>query len=332
MITRISPLLEIKKIVPDINKPECYVVKTEGYIEETFYFKNQTNLNCSLENPNLHRTENQPAYIKKENNKVVEERHYFNGELHNPYHPALIKYDSNIVEKCWYKNGIIQHKEIYEGSKIIEYRWYNKFGELNSNDDLLTGGCRPSIIEYYNDGIVHQYHKNGRLHRLNGTAFEHIYEGKLLEKAWYVDGRLHRLDGPALTKMDGDEVSLKEYYLNGKLHKEDGPAQYINENNISERWYINGMRHNENGPAVISTTLGGFKTQYWYQNDALHNIQGPAILRTSGEEKDSEEWYLGGLLHREDGPAVIKYPRKNYPSRNELQKEFYKFGKKVEPF
>ena len=57
------------------------------------------------------------------------------------------------------------------------------------------------------DGDKRWWNTAGRLHRLDGPA----YEGTKGSKAWYVDGKCHRIDGPAV-----DYNNFKEWYINGE--------------------------------------------------------------------------------------------------------------------
>ena len=73
---------------------------------------------------------------------------------------------------------------------------------------------------------------------------------------WYnTDGKLHRLDGPAFEYVDG----TKYWYKNGHLHREDGPA--IEEADGYIAWYLNGEYHREDGPAI---DYGDGPKKWWY--------------------------------------------------------------------
>ena len=65
---------------------------------------------------------------------------------------------------------------------------------------------RNGIYEIERFEIFH--YLNGKLHREDGPAFEHING----QKEWYVNGKLHRLDGPALEWRSG----TKYYYIEDK--------------------------------------------------------------------------------------------------------------------
>jgi len=58
-------------------------------------------------------------------------------------------------------------------------------------------------------------------------------------REWFQNGKLHRLDGPAFEDADG----YKSWYQNGKRHRLDGPAcEYANGNKF---WYIEGEELSE---------------------------------------------------------------------------------------
>ena len=56
----------------------------------------------------------------------------------------------------------------------------------------------PVIDEH---GTKRWYNSDGKLHRLDGPAVEHVYGNK----CWFNNGKLHRLDGPAVEWADGDK-------------------------------------------------------------------------------------------------------------------------------
>ena len=53
-------------------------------------------------------------------------------------------------------------------------------------------------------------------------------------KFWYLNGKRHRTDGPAIEHVNGG----KHWYLNDKLHRTDGPA--IEYASGTKSWYLNG--------------------------------------------------------------------------------------------
>jgi hypothetical protein len=76
-------------------------------------------------------------------------------------------------------------------------------------------------VEYYND--------KGRLHRLNGPAYE-----TQCRRCWYKNGLPHRIGGPAIEYFDG----WKQWCVDGKIHRLDGPALEYGD---IKRWYIDDI-------------------------------------------------------------------------------------------
>jgi hypothetical protein len=62
------------------------------------------------------------------------------------------------------------------------------------------------------------YYLNGKLHRLDGPAFERS-DGY---KSWYQNGKRHRIDGPAVDWSDG----TKEWWIKGELMKCDSQSEF----------------------------------------------------------------------------------------------------------
>jgi hypothetical protein len=60
---------------------------------------------------------------------------------------------------------------------------------------------------------------------------------KLGNKRWRLNGKLHREDGPAFEHING----LKQWRLNGKLHRIDGPAVIFSDG--YKGWYLNGKKY-----------------------------------------------------------------------------------------
>lgn len=56
---------------------------------------------------------------------------------------------------------------------------------------------------------------------------------------WYQNGKLHREDGPAVEHINGS----KAWYIYGKLHRIYGPA--IEHGNTNKRWFISGIEYAE---------------------------------------------------------------------------------------
>lgn len=89
--------------------------------------------------------------------------------------------------------------------------------EFNSPFDIpknFTGKCK-----------IHQtirYYVNGKLHRTDGPAIEHLLADRTLypysgRKYWYSEGKQHRLDGPAVEYPEGS----KYWYVDGRLYMEE---------------------------------------------------------------------------------------------------------------
>jgi len=54
-------------------------------------------------------------------------------------------------------------------------------------------------------------------------------------RRWYLNGKRHREDGPAFEHVNG---ARREWYLNGKRHREDGPA--VEYAGGGCEWWLNG--------------------------------------------------------------------------------------------
>ena len=77
---------------------------------------------------------------------------------------------------------------------------------------------------YYN-GKLHSVHDRPSLKKVDG------------HKEWHKNGKLHRVNKPAIVYENGG----KEYYVEGKLHKVDGPA--IEWKNGRKEWWKYGQKH-----------------------------------------------------------------------------------------
>lgn len=67
---------------------------------------------------------------------------------------------------------------------------------------------------------------------------------------WHKDGRLHRVDGPAIIFPDGGT----QWYQNGRLHRIGGPA--IETASGFKMWFEHGVFSSEVGPIQ-------HPTQHW---------------------------------------------------------------------
>ena len=78
------------------------------------------------------------------------------------------------------------------------------------------------IVEWFNEEnitIEKRFLKEGKIHREDGPACEHI-SGR---KEWWIEGKLHREDGPALEYSNWDG----RFYLEGKRYKQINLKDYV---------------------------------------------------------------------------------------------------------
>lgn len=133
---------------------------------------------------------------------------------------------------------------------------------------IIDSVDKPSVITFtgnyfLNDSGVHQYFKNGKLHRDNNPA--KVYTNG--NSVWYNEGNIHRIGGPAvinyipldfiqnIDNVDEDQRPLKcnynGWYENGLLHRLGGPAiESIHLFNKSKKviyseYFINGIEYDE---------------------------------------------------------------------------------------
>ena len=125
---------------------------------------------------------------------------------------------------------------------------------MNTRVKLFLSKCitRLHFLVY---GHRHWYNANGKLHRVDGPAFERA-DGT---KAWFVNSLQHRLDGPAVEWANGD----RQWWVNGQRHRIDGPS--FEGVNGTKAWYVNGKCHRLDGPAI--EWYGGDKE--WWVDDKL---------------------------------------------------------------
>jgi hypothetical protein len=64
-----------------------------------------------------------------------------------------------------------------------------------------------SKLTVYDNGTKKWNLPNGKLHREDGPAFEHVHGTKV----WYTNGKRHRENGPAIEYGNG----IKKWYLSG---------------------------------------------------------------------------------------------------------------------
>jgi hypothetical protein len=71
------------------------------------------------------------------------------------------------------------------------------------------------------------------------------------------NGKYHRDDGPAIEHVSG----TKSWYQHGIRHQENGPAVVWASG--TKHWYQHGLKHRTDGPAVIYAR----GTKQWWLND-----------------------------------------------------------------
>lgn len=184
----------------------------------------------------IHRTDG-PAVINANGTK----KWLIDGKYHREDGPA-IEYTAYGPE--WYINGVRYTEKQFDD--------YMKSKAMNFAD-TPHNFVKVHRCKYDNGEILREYTLDGKLHRIDGPAKEHVNG----EKYWYQNGKLHRdpLTGPAIEYSKGDF----EYYVNGKRHRVDGPARKMGRELI---WIRDGKYHREDGPAYI---CGNKKM--WYVND-----------------------------------------------------------------
>ena len=149
---------------------------------------------------------------------------------------------------------------------------------------------KPSVIKFtgqyfknskneYEKLFVHQYYKNGKLHRDNAPA--KVYTNG--NEVWYYHGKIHRDNAPAIINkipldfidnvdlVDDEELPLKclyqVWYNNGVFHRLGGPAvESINlysktEEHVYTEYYINGVEYIENEYNKIMRIVNKFIRQ-----------------------------------------------------------------------
>lgn len=136
----------------------------------------------------------------------------------------------------------------------------------------------------------------GKLHRINGPAFE-----SQASLQYHRDGQRHREDGPAVIYRGSLSYCKPEYYLNGKLI----PEEYFS-------------------ILTIEKANGGGEIRTWRNvKGQLHRKNGPALISFDNDAKVITTQYMqNGKLHREDGPAIISEKVQYYYLNNQfLSKE-----------
>lgn len=235
---------------------------------------------------------------------------YLDGQPHSLNGPAVVYPDGR---KEWWADGKslpVNSQKDYEAWLKIRLH-----SDKLPHQDILN--LESSVEEEKptprrdSSGTITWKLKNGKVHRVDGPAFEYK-DGSVM---WFKNDARHRDDGPAVIFRgpDGDRM---EWWVNGKRHRSGGPA--IIEPDGSKEWWVNGTRHREGAPAVIYSN----GANEWYRNGLLHRLDGPAIVApdikewwvngkhhreggpASEHQDGSREWWVNGKRHREDGPAV----------------------------
>ncbi len=74
------------------------------------------------------------------------------------------------------------------------------------------------IVKVYEDGGTSWHNKEGKFHRLNGSAVEHI-DGY---KAYWINGKLHNLEGPAIIYPNGEvEYCIEDIFYTKESWKKE---------------------------------------------------------------------------------------------------------------
>jgi hypothetical protein len=149
---------------------------------------------------------------------------------------------------------------------------------------------KPSVIKFtgqyfknsnneYEKLFVHQYYKNGKLHRDNAPA--RVYTNG--NEVWYYHGKIHRDNAPAIINkipldfidnvdlVDDEELPLKclyqVWYNNGVFHRLGGPAvESIHlysktKECVYTEYYINGVEYTEHEYNKIMENVNKFIRQ-----------------------------------------------------------------------
>jgi len=104
-------------------------------------------------------------------------------------------------------------------------------------------------------------------------------ENITIEKRFLKEGKIHREDGPACEHISG----RKEWWIEGKLHREDGPA--IEYSNWNGRFYLEGKWYkqiNLNDYIVLDSYKGKYNLM-WYrlldENKVFDHPDIPGLIR-----------------------------------------------------
>ena len=205
-----------------LEKKYCVTIRDQTTIATYLFGKLHSKCdNCALNNGQqmkwykcglLHRDNDKPAVINEHGSISWYQRGLAHRDGDKPahinkytyvqvwYQHGIIYRDNNqpaiesLVEKEWYINGEISHKEHQTGRCI----WYD-FEKTNLTYYTMELLCNGTLV----------WSKNGFTHRDNDLPAVIFHNG---ERRWYKNGYLHR-DGlkPAIIKVSNEE----EYYENG---------------------------------------------------------------------------------------------------------------------
>ena len=233
----------------------------------------------------------------------------------------VIKYqDGKIIEKAWYKNGIL-HRENDEPAfiqypyavELIKKTWY-KDGKCYREND------KPTHIIYHTDGEIHSerwVNENGSPHRENDKPAIIRYDkntGRVVEKEWYNNGQIYRsedkpnviqynIDGK-ITYTRWDIIGIRSYKHNLYSIEYDSNGNIKWETRIVDNGLIS-IGYGINGNVISRKWLSLF-----YQSPHQEN-GNPAIVEYNKDGKIiNEEWFINGLHQRDnDKPAIINMIR-----------------------
>ena len=265
--------------------PQCIAVDTKVLTKE---FNNHST--CTVDSDGTKRWRNKEGLYHRINGPAVEANNgakiwFLHGQLHRTDGSAE---ECSNGTKQWFLNDKLHR----EDGPAIEWvnrdkSWYIEGKKLTEEEFNNRSTCTVN-----SNGDKEWRNKEGKLHRVDGPAIEHVNGSKY----WYLNGKCHREDGPAVEYIDGSE----SWILNGRCHREDGPAREFASGR--KEWYIEGKKLTEeefNNRSTCITDSNGNK-EWKNQEGQVHRVDGPAIERVSGYKS----WYLNGKYHRIDGPAV----------------------------
>ena len=134
---------------------------------------------------------------------------------------------------------------------------------------------KPSVIKF-----------TGRYFKNSNNEYE-----KLFVHQYYKNGNLHRDNNPAKVYSNGNEV----WYHHGKIHRDYEPA-IINKIPLD---FIDNIELLEEEELPLKCLY-----QVWYNDGVFHRIGGPAVesihLYSSNEKSVYTEYYLYGIEYTKD--------------------------------